>query len=103
MKDRPVSRDVKKALRDSIIVLTVAYASETWLWNQAQRSKIQAVEISYLRGGCGVNRMDGESNENVYRKFGMSSRGEGMSCGGVEMLKRSTLRWFGHLEWMDER
>ncbi len=23
-------------------------------------------------GGCGVNRMDGESNENVYRKFGTS-------------------------------
>ncbi len=34
------------------------------------RFKIQAVEISYLRGGCGVNRMDGESNENVYRKSG---------------------------------
>ncbi len=45
--------------------------------------------------------MDGESNENVYRKFGMSSR-EGMSCGVVEM-KHSTLRWFGHLERMDEK
>ncbi len=50
-----------------------------------------------------MNRVDGESNENVYRKFGMSSRGEGMSCGVVEIVKRSTLRWFGHLEWMDER
>ncbi len=50
-----------------------------------------------------MNRMDGESNENVYRKFGMSSRGEGVSCGVVEMVKRSTLRWFGHLERMNER
>ncbi len=91
------------ALRDSIIVLTVAYASETWVWNQSQRSKIQAVEMSYFRGGCGVNRMNGESNGKVYRKFGTSSRGEGMSCGVVEMVKRSTLRWFGHLERMDER
>ncbi len=33
----------------------------------------------------------------------MSSRGEGMSCGVVEMVKRSTLRWSGHLERMDER
>ncbi len=57
----------------------------------------------YLRGGCGVNRMYGESNENVCRKFGMSSRGEGMSCGVVEMVKCSTLRWFGHLERMNER
>ncbi len=58
MRERTVSREVKKALRDSIIVPTVAYASETWVWNQSQRSKIQAVGMSYLRGGCGVNRMD---------------------------------------------
>ncbi len=102
MRERTVSREVKKALRDSIIVPTVAYASETWVWNQSQRSKVQAVEMSYLRGGCGVKRMDGESNENVYRKFGMSSRGEGMSC-GVVMVKQSTLRWLGHLERMDGR
>ncbi len=29
MRERTVSREVKKALRDSITVLTVAYASET--------------------------------------------------------------------------
>ncbi len=102
MRERTVSKEVKKALRNSIIVPTVAYASETWVWNQSQRSKIQAVETSYLRGGCGVNRMDGKCNENVYRKFGLSSRGEGMSCGVVEMVKRSTqMVWtFGR---MDER
>ncbi len=47
MRERTVSREVKKALRDSIIVPTVAYASETWVWHQSQRSKIQAVEMSY--------------------------------------------------------
>ncbi len=59
--------------------------------------------MSYLRSGCSVNRMDGESNENLYRKSGMSSIGEGISCGVVEMVKCSTLRWFGHLERMNER
>ncbi len=95
MRERTVSRKVKKTLRDSIIVPTVAHANETWVRNQSQRSKIQAAEMSFLRGGCGVNRMEGESNENVYRKFGMFRRGEGMSCGVVEMVKCSTLRWFG--------
>ncbi len=33
-----------------------------------------AIEMSYMRGECGVNRMDGESNENVHRKFGMWRR-----------------------------
>ncbi len=49
-----------------------------------------------------VNRMDGENDESVYRRFGVSSRGEGMSCGVVEMVKSNTLRWFGHLERIDK-
>ncbi len=84
--ERTMSKEVQKALRDSITVLTVTYASETWTWNKCQKSKILAVEMSYLRGGCGVNRIDGESNENVYGSFGMSSR-EGMSCGVAEVVK----------------
>ncbi len=39
--------------------------------------------------------MDGESNESVYNRSGMSSKGEGMKCGVVEGVKRNTLRWFG--------
>ncbi len=45
--------------------------------------------------GLQQNRMDGESNENVYIKFGMSSRGEGMSCGVVEMVKNGMVWAFG--------
>ncbi len=45
-----------------------------------------------------MNRMDGESNGNVYRRFGIASKGEGMSCGIMLVVKLSTLRWFGHLE-----
>ncbi len=52
--------------------------------------------MNYLRGGCGVKRMEGENNDSGYRRFGMSSRGKGMSCGMVEMVKHTTLRWFEH-------
>jgi len=58
--------------------------------------------MNYLRTACGVSRLDGESNESVYNRFGMTSKGEGMKCGVVEGVKRSTLRWFGHMERMDE-
>jgi len=46
--------------------------------------------------------MDGESNESVYGRFGMSVKGEGMNCGVVEVVKCNTLRWFSHLEKMVE-
>ncbi len=67
MKGRTVSMEVKKRLHDGIIVLTITHASETWVWNERQRSRIQSVEMSYFRSACGVRRMDGESNESVYR------------------------------------
>ncbi len=46
--------------------------------------------------------MDGESNENVYNRFGMSSKGEGMKRGVVEGVKCNALRWCGHTERMAE-
>ncbi len=88
------------ALPDSIELLTLMYVSETW--NEGPRTRIQAVEMSYLRGACGLNGMDGESNKSVYGKFGMSFKSEGMNCGVVEVVKCCTLRWFGHLERMGE-
>ncbi len=52
----------------------------------------------YLRGACGVSRMDGMSNESVYEHFRMCHVGEGKKCGVVEEVKRQTLKWFGHVE-----
>ncbi len=53
----------------------------------SQRSRVQAVEMNYLRNACGVSRMDGVSNENVYEHFGMCHVGVGKKCGVVEELK----------------
>ncbi len=65
-------------------------------------SRVQAVEMSYLRSACGVSRMDGMSNESVYKYFGMCHVGEGKKCGVVEEVKQQTLKWFDHLERMEE-
>ncbi len=47
-----------------------------------------------------MSRWDGLSNECVYESCGMRGRGSGVGCGVVERDKRSTLRWFGHIERM---
>ncbi len=41
----------------------------------------------YMRGACGVSRRDGESNEDMYGRFGISEA-VGMDCGVVEWVKR---------------
>ncbi len=100
MKGRNVSLDVKRSLRNSILFPTLTYGSENWTWNGTQQSRVHAVEMSYLRGACGVSRWDGLSNANVYKRCGMRECGSGVRCGVVEWVKRSTLIWFGHIERM---
>ncbi len=50
-----------------------------WTWNGAQQSRVHAVEMSYLREVCGVNRWDGLSNESVY---------EGLEIGDSEITDK---------------
>ncbi len=96
MKGRSVSMEVKRDLRNTVIVPTLTYASETWAWNESQRSKVEAVEMSYLRSACGMSRMDGMSNESVYDRFGMCHVGEGKKVwSGGRKGKERRSRWRG--------
>ena len=84
--------EVKRGLRNSILLLILTYGSEMWMWNRAQQSRVRAVEMSYLRRTCGVTRWEGESNESVCKSCGMGSHTNGVNCGVVEWVKRNTLR-----------
>ncbi len=48
-----------------------------------------------------MSRWDGVANETVYERCGTRGRGSGVGCGVVKWVKRSTLRWFGHIERME--
>ncbi len=58
------------------------------------------MKIGYLRGVCGVNRMDDESTVSVDARFCMSRKGEGINC--KVTVKGRTLKRFSHLEWVSE-
>ncbi len=49
------------------------------------------MEMSYLRGACGVTRLDGESNESVYERCGMETQANGVRCGMVEMSEEKCI------------
>lgn len=71
--------EVKKGLRVSIVLLTLTYAAKIWTWEESQRSRIQAGEMSHLRGACATIRWNEESNEWEYERFGMAGN-ELWSC-----------------------
>ena len=61
----------------------------------AERRKVNVLEMNFLRSSVGVSRMDRVRNEEVRRRAGIER----------ELASRAyqrVLRWFGHVERMDE-
>ena len=61
----------------------------------AERRKVTVLEMKFLRSLVGVSRMDRVRNEDVCRRAGIER----------ELASRAdqrVLRWFGHVERMDE-
>ncbi len=43
------------------------------------------MELSYIKGACGISRWDLESNENVYESFGMIATMKGSQLWGGDL------------------
>ena len=61
----------------------------------AERRKVNVLEIKYLRSFVVVSRMDRVRNEEVRRRAGIERE---LACRADQRV----LRWFGHMERMDE-
>ncbi len=45
MKGRSVSMEVKRGLRNSILLPNLMNGSQTWMWNRAQQSRVLALQV----------------------------------------------------------
>ena len=69
--------------------------SKAWGMRSAERRKVNVLEMKCLRSLVGVSRMDRVRNEEVRRRAGIER----------ELASRAdqrVLRWFGHVERMDD-
>ena len=94
-KVRSVSMEVKRAMYESILVPTVLYGAECWTMKAEDRRRVNVLEMSCLRSMCGVTRWDRVRNEEIRRSVGVEAS---LS----DRVDRCVLRWFGHVERMDE-
>ena len=94
-KERGVSKDMKLEMYNRIVVPTVLYGHECWVMNAEARRKLNVVEMKALRAISGVSIWDRVRNEEVRRRCGENVRIEDKAESGI-------LRWFGHVERMDE-
>ena len=85
----------KRCLYEGVIVPTALYGAEACGMRSAERRKMNVPEMECLRSLVGVSRMDRVRNEEVRMKAGTER----------ELPSRAdqrVLRWFGHMEQMDE-
>ena len=95
LKGRSMSMEAKRSIYEGVIVPTVTYGAETWSLREAERRRLDVFEMKCLRSMVGVTRMDRVRNEVVRERTGV---GEALSS----RVDRMGLRWFGHMERMEE-
>ena len=86
---------MKKCMYEGVIVPTAFYGSEAWGMRSAERRKVNVLEMKCLRSLVGVSHKDRVRNEEVRIRGGIER----------ELASRAdlrVLRWFGHVERMDE-
>ncbi|XP_044757812.1 uncharacterized protein LOC123315966 [Coccinella septempunctata] len=91
---KEVSKSTKLKVYKSIHRPTLIYGCVTWNLNLGEKSRLQAMEMKYLRRVMGVTRRDRIRNELVREDLQVESL--------EEFIERRQLEWWGHLNRMEE-
>ena len=94
MKNRELGINVKKVLDEKVVVLSVVYDSESWGMKVTERQKLNVLEMKCLRSMTGVSQLDRVRNEVVRARTGVRRE-------LAARVDTNVLRWFCHLERMD--
>ena len=95
LSNRGLGIKAKKCLYERVIVPTALYGAEAWGMRSAERRKVNVLEMKCLRSLVGVSRIDIVRNEEVYRRTGIERE-------LASIADQTVLRWFGHVERIDE-
>uniref|UniRef100_A0AAV2JL93 ribonuclease H n=1 Tax=Knipowitschia caucasica TaxID=637954 RepID=A0AAV2JL93_KNICA len=86
---RELSRKAKLSIYRSIFVPSLTYGHELWVMTERTRSRIQAVEMSFLRRVAGRSLRDRVRSSVTREELGVEPL--------LLHVERNQLRWLGHL------
>ena len=92
---KELSKATKLRVINAMVVPTLLYGSETWTLQKRHRSKIQAMEMRYLRKVEGVTRLDRVLNEDIRRRLGVEAM--------LAVADRKKKEWRERIEGMYRR
>ena len=91
---RNLHLEFARVLHESLLVPFLTYGSETMIWREKERSRVRAVLMNNLRGLLGIRRMDKVPNARIKELSGVAKCVD-------ERIDEGVLRWFGHVERME--
>lgn len=91
---REISRRTKLSVYKTIFCPILTYGCESWVLNNTMKSRLQAVEMKYLRRVKGITRRDRIRNEAVRNELKIEPI--------LERVEKQQLSWFGHLVRMGQ-
>lgn len=91
---KEISINTKMSIYKSVYIPVLTYGSETWVLTKRLKSRLQAMEMIYLRRVLGVSRKDRIRNEIIRNRLEVIPL--------IKTIERNQLRWFGHMTRMDE-
>ncbi|GBP00639.1 hypothetical protein EVAR_76911_1 [Eumeta japonica] len=71
MTSKSVSRQARLAVHSGVLIPTLMYGSESWIWQKKSEIKINRVEMRSLRSMCGVSRKDRCRNSDIRDWYGL--------------------------------
>lgn len=96
MSNKAISTKTKMIVYKTVFRPILTYGSESWILTSRLHSKIQALDMKYLRRVKGISKRDRIRNDVVRQELGVESI--------LEVVERNQLKWFGHVIRMrDER
>ena len=95
-KEGDLSLKLKISMFEKICVPAVLYGCETWGLNARSKKKLEVFEMKGLRAVCGVSKRERIRNRVIRERCDWKN-------GLVRRAEKGMLRWFGHLERMEEQ
>ncbi|KAG7296450.1 hypothetical protein JYU34_020192 [Plutella xylostella] len=96
MRSQHVSQKARLAVHGGVLVPTLMNGSESWVWQKKNESRVNAAEMRSLSSMCGLKLNDRIRNSVIRDRVGVKED-------VVTKIEMGMLRWFGHIERMDER
>ncbi|GBP58696.1 hypothetical protein EVAR_97099_1 [Eumeta japonica] len=70
MNSKSVLQEARLAIQNEVLIPTLTYGNESWVWQKKNESRISAVEMRSLRSMCEVSRKDICRNSDVKERCG---------------------------------